>query len=246
MRIEGYLEKELDLNYPISMDGENYYKVIIREVGGRDEEALSKEEDYKKNEVLSLSFIITRCIAEVVGAKRLPTMDEVGILPYNVLESIGIEIRRLTLGNVFKALGVCPSCGKTVEYEIRSEDFMVNSDIDNKDKTVVMRRGIVRNGVSYKNCKIRPFNIFSMVELRKLTEDEFNNPERNTQLLFTLVKDFDGIEPTIEDIKDLTKADRKTLFENITIPSIVKPSIPYSCHACKKDIDLRVWVFDFL
>lgn len=246
MRFENYLEKEVDLTYPIKMDGEEYTTIIVRESGGRDEEALGREEEFKKDDVLALIYTITRCIAEVPGAKRLPTMDEVGILPYDVIEKLGVEIRRLTLGDEFKALGVCPHCSKHVEYDIVTDDFLVNTDIKHTDKVIPMRRGIVRNNKSLKNCKLRPFNAFAMVELRKLTEEEFSNTTRNSNLLLTLIESFDDIEPSLDDIKDLTKGDRKLVFEAMDIPKIIKPVLPFACSHCDKDIDLRVWVFDFL
>lgn len=246
MRIEGYLEKTLDLSYPIKIDGESYSQIILRETGGRDEEALSKEEEFKKDTSMSLVFTIHRCIAEVPGAKRLPNIDEVGVLPYDVLELLGVEVRRLTLGDDFKAMGVCPHCNKHIEYDIKTDDFLVNTEIKHTEAVIPLRRGIVRKGKQLKNCKLRPFNAFAMKALCKLTEEEFNSPSTNSQLILTLVESFDDVEPTLDDITDLTQIDRKSIFSAMDITKIIKPVLPFQCDACNKDIDLRVWVFDFL
>ena len=246
MRIEGYLEKTVELRYPIIMDGEKFTQVILREAGGRDEEALSKDDVYKKDATLSLTFTIHRCIAEVVGAKRLPNVEEIGELPYGVLESMGVEIRRLTLGDEYKVVGTCPHCNKHVEYAIATDDFLVNTKLEYPEKILPLRRGIVKNGKSLKNCKLRPFNAFAMKALSQLSEEEFNNPVTNSELVLTMVESFDDVVPTIEDIKDLTQIDRKAIFSAMDIQKFVNTVLPFECDNCHKEIDLRVWVFDFL
>ena len=85
-----------------------------------------------------------------------------------------------------------------------------------------------------------------MQALSRLSEEEFNNPNTNSELVLTMVESFDSVEPELDDIKDLTQIDRKAIFSAMDIQKFVNTVLPFECDNCGKEIDLRVWVFDFL
>lgn len=246
MRIEGYAEATVDLRYPIKIDGEGFTKIIVREFGGRDEEAIGKDKESVEDATYATIFAIQRLIAEVPGSKRLPNIEEVGYLPYGEIERIGVILRELTLGEKFKAMGACPHCNKPVEYEVVSSEFIVNELPEYKDSQVDLKRGAIRAGKHLKTATLIPFSGFSMIELQKLSKSDIDNGFSNSDFLATMVEKFDDIVATEDDVKDLTKVDRLTLRDAIKIPNIVKPVLGYVCSHCEKDIDLKVWVFDFL
>jgi hypothetical protein len=250
MKIDGYMERNLKLQYPIIMDGEKYEEIVIREFGGIDELEVNnqkeKRKELKDDTTALLSLAITRCIAEVVGAKRLPTEKEISMLPYGEIERISVALRELTMGDEFRTLGSCPECGKTVELTVSSSDFLINTQLEYLTIEIPLRTGINKNGRQLKNAKIRPFNAQSMSCLSKILNDTELQTDKNNNLIFTLIESIDDTPVTMEDIKYLTKKDRQAIMDTIKIPKVIKPSLEYTCPYCNTDFDVGVWVFDFL
>ena len=216
MRIEGTLEKEIELKTPIMVAGKPYTSVTIRETVGLDAEALSAGANAKKKGAQE-NMLVHRCIAEVPGADRLPTLKEIREAPFFIVDEILDEIQVLSAGENIDVAAPCqnPKCGKPIEMTVSIFDF---KEISGHRKPVVLNlsRGFRKDGKVLKKCSMRLMDNFDREELQDgRTPEELSRDLSISKFLADHIVDIEGVKVTEEDVSTMASADRKDMLKEL-------------------------------
>ena len=247
MRIPGLLEKEVVLDYPLTLGGKEFKEVIIREYTGLDEEQVSQD-DIRENIILVENIAVSRCIAEVKGTDLLPTPEEISGMPTKIVENLMLEVRKLTYGNNISFKGTCVKCKRALIFEENIDDFAIKKDC--KNVVIQFRTPIVRGGKSYNKCYLKPITngirglIFD--KGKKTPSNKMNTTVYQSSIIRIENESGAHIIPTLDEVSGLTKFDRKQIEDSIGTVDYIDSSVDYLCPFCNTNNPVVLPIFDFL
>ena len=251
MRIEGCIEKEIKLTAPVKVDKKEFTAIIVREAVGTDCEIASVSKiQNNPNEVMVA--LVRQAIAEIPGASRLPTVEEIRALPVETLENIIIEISRLSAGEEYEAEIKCEhkdatgkKCDGVIKESIRKSTLLSTKKVSLVN-TFTLERGMRKDGKVLKVVRFHPLDSQAQENaVKERSSGKF--VQLNTQLLYDCIIDVDGEKVAVNDVASMSTYDRKKLSEAIqdTI-SDPKTIIKRTCPKCGEEMIHYVNVLDFL
>ena len=222
MKILNSLEAKVKLKADLVIDGKNYRDVTVREVVGWDEKHISTDA-IRTNIFDMLDHTIHRCITEVKGAKRLPTLEEVRELPTIVLDDLALSIRELTLGANIKDKRVCDKCQKNFTMPVKKVKDFASKGKSYGSELVQLDRGILiqpenegEEAILIKEILVSRQNGNTRRSMSdKKDEDLGKFGELNNEILLENIIDINGEEPTLDIISGMAKIDRVKVIDFI-------------------------------
>lgn len=247
MKIDDCLEVEFTLpeDAPLVVAEVPYTSLILREVIGLDEEAVSQP-SFKENPPAMLIELISRCIVEVPGAERLPSKKELKNVPVGVLDLIVKEIRSISVGDEMPFKATCPveKCGNVDERVALLSD-MVMKEGSFKPVTVPLERGIMVDGVKLKKAIIKCPDGWVQDQFMKF-KDYFRFGEISTDLIYACLVSIDGVKVDKSAVSRMAKVDRKKLTDVIKNFPGLDIAIAVTCSKCGKEYEANAVLIDFL
>ena len=247
MRIKGLLEKEVVLDYPLTLGGKEFSEIIIREYHGSDEEYVSQD-DIRDNIILVENIAVSRCIAEVKGTDLLPTPEEISKMPTKIVENLMLEIRKLTYGNNISFKGTCVKCKRALIFEENIDSFAIKKDC--KNVSITLRTPIVRGDKSYNKCYLKPITNgirgLNFNKDKKTPSNKINSTVYQSSIIKVDSEVGGHILPTLDEVSSLTKFDRKQIEDSIGTVDYIDSSVDYLCPYCNTNNPVVLPIFDFL
>jgi len=254
MKIENCLESEVKLECGLKINGKEFKNIIVREVVGYDEEAISQPK-FKKNASGLIIELISRCIAEIPGAERFPSQQELKDLPIGILDTLTLAIRKVTVGDDIEIKAFCPGfledaqgnrkpCKKPYEALISINDIEIKKGAYVPIE-VILSRGIVYEGKVLKKATLRLVD-GNVQETFLKTTDFTKFGELSTEFIFKCVIDIDGVIPTEDMVRSMSSKDRRKITEalkNAPGPRTVHECI---CETCGEVWETPINILDFL
>lgn len=213
----------------ITPSGETITEIEVRELNGRDEEAISKCKTIGK----ALSLIVERGIAKV--GNRKPTEADLNSMLSGDRDAALVHIYSVTFGSEVKANRICPSCSDAVTLEIDLDTDVAMRRLDSPTDryftvptskgtaTVELPTGVTQKALYDNTDK-------SMAEL-------------STILLANTVTQI-GNAPVLgpKQVQDLSIKDRRAIAEEISnrSPGPQLSSIQKECPACGAEMEVAI------
>lgn len=214
----------------ITPSGEIVFEAEVRELTGRDEEALAKIKDVGR----WLSAVLER------GTVRIGTEDVTPDILDDLLagdwETLLIAIRAVTFGNEYDTGVTCRTCGDDYEVTVDlTSDIPIRNANPERFYTVHGKRNVYE--VAMRTGAVQ----------RKVLEqmESATVAELNTLVLFETITQIDG-RPVIgkDQIRDMPMADRRTVLEEIGArqsgPDV--QGVMVKCPACGAEQNLALSV----
>ncbi len=255
MRIENAetLEKELELEVGFQIGDSEYKKIIIRDVIGADEEAISTSE-FKNNPSAMIIELIHRCLVEVNGMEKLPDKNKIKKLPMFVLDTIILEMRKLCVGSKYSYKETCPKkdC-KTINDKFIDLDTLEYKKEDLKINLTLVRGIRVKNEllkeavINWPNGFIQERSL-EVQDAREGDTDITGMGQFLTDVVFECIETVGGQLITKEQVKNMARVDRKIITDKVmgnSSPGYVQ-DLKFKCSKCGGPIKHRVNGFDFL
>lgn len=245
MRIEDVLEKRLPLPVPLKIGENSFSEIVIREVVGLDEEAISVPK-FKNDHAGLMHELIHRCIQEVPGSDTYPTVKELRKLPVAVLDMILIEIRKLSVGDDYELVSVCPNkkCAKGYEETVSMDSLGDVSTGNFALRKVKLPRGVTVKGEKQNEVTIRPVDGDAQSQFTKADIDEFGM--LNTDLIHSCIVRLGKETPSKDVVSHMTRMDRKFISDVISSFPSFKTTHVCSCPKCNERWKVSINVLDFL
>ena len=274
MKVEGLLEKRIELPCDLAVGGKGGFRTItLRESSGEDQEFCS-EASIRDVPARSLGHAIARCIVDVKGCKELPTYDDINKLPAIVVDKIGLELRKLSKGDKVKVRASCPHsdtnrmtgkenpCGAPIEVEESINTFV---ELANQARVIpeiytlrtpfiIKESGEEDKEITkeYTKALVSPMtneariSAFSQTDMfRKGAVDSFV-----IEACVISIANKDNPEDKIVlhpgDAKKLSAYDRSNILEIAGDVETINSSKDIPCYKCGKTIRIVFPVFDFL
>lgn len=251
MKVEGVLERELELAHGLIVKDKEYKQFTIREVVGTDEEAISQP-IYKKNPIAMYLELIHRCIVEVTDFGKPLTKNELKSLPVGTLDELMLQIRLISIGPDYDLEEKCSNkeCNYTYKANYNLEDLEIRQG--SREKKITLPRGFMVGEKKIKEVVLTYPNGFTQEGIVKstpnLTKDSGFTKfgELNTTVVLGCIKDASkqGIDPDI--VKAMTRADRRAITEAVKESPGPVQSIELECPECEEKIRHVVNLLDFL
>lgn len=251
MRIEGCLEKGVDLLSPITIDKKQFSHIVIREAVGSDCEVVSVAR-LKETPTNVMVEVVRSIIAEIPGASRMPTTDEIKSLPVVTLENIIQELSILSAGDEYEAEFKCPNersdgskCGHVFKENILKSDLLDKKKVQLVN-TCTLKRGITKDGKVLKVVRFKPLDSNAQENMLK-DRSAGKFAQINSQLMADCIIDVDGVSVGLEDVQRMSTIDRKELT-TIIQKSVVeaKTILKRTCPECGGEVAHYVNILDFL
>ena len=215
----------------ITPSGETITEIEVRELNGRDEEAISKCRTIGK----ALNLIVERGVAKVGG--RTPTEMDFNSMLAGDRDAALLQIYSVTFGSEVQASRVCVSCSETVELTIDLDTDIPMRRLENPEDryfTVTTTRGEARvelpTGVTQKALYENTDK--SMAELSTLLLANTVTQIGNAQVFGP------------KQVQDLSIRDRRTIADEISkrSPGPQVQSIRKECPACGAEMEVAISV----
>lgn len=246
MRINGVLEKEVTLRAPLVVDGQGYTTVVIREAIGLDSEAASSKA-IANNIGRVYNEIVRRCIVEVPGATREPSLKEIQDAPMFVVDDLIEEIRKLTMGDAVEIHMKCEGdgCKATID-EIFSIDELELGEGPTENMTFTLTRGFNKDGKALKNIILRPMNGHDREILMNGSAEDVVRKVTSTDMIHRCIISVDGVKVTKDDVNNLPNVDRKAILDKMSKSPARSIIYRGTCRACNREYVYAWSKLDFL
>jgi hypothetical protein len=195
--------------------------------------------------------LIYRCIAEVPGAERLPSKKEIKSLPVGVLDSLVMEIRKLSVGDEIPFTAVCPAIDKEGNTCGQKDELVsLLSEIKMKPgsyelKKIPLERGVAVEGKKLKVATIKCPDGFLQDQFSK-QKDTFRFGEMSTDFIHACLVDIDGVKIDKATVSNMARIDRKKLSDEIKKFPGPDTTANAKCSKCGKNYEVPLVIFDFL
>jgi hypothetical protein len=206
--------------------------VEIRELTGADEEQLARITDAGKG-LLAILEKATVKIGDKPADKE--TLDS---LLAGDREMILLAIRIATFGPDVKVGPMCPSCGEAKTFEIDLEKDVEIKKLNEEDREFTV------------TCKVGTIvlNLPTGITQKALVNaTNKNSAELDTILLKGCIASINGVPVmSVQQIRDLSIKDRRTLLEEITNrnPGPQLSEIKKTCSSCEQEVSLPLTLAD--
>lgn len=223
----------------IDEDGTLHQTFTLREMTGRDEEAISKA-DIRQNGSKLVSILLARCVTSIGTLTR----KEVGGDKWKeIIKSLYvgdqdfmlIKLRELSMGGEITVTHTCPHCKESMKTFVDVSELEVNPFKGLREIPFELPKGHRdKNGVIHKTGIL---TLPRGIDREVLTPVAKKNIAQASTLMLTRLCKFDGDFYITEDvIRDLTVRDReylqKLLQENLFG---IKLEIEVTCANCGED-----------
>ena len=234
----------------VDEDGNLHKTFTYREMTGKDEEAISRN-DVKANGAKLVNVLCERCVTEIGSLKK----KEVGSSKWGEiirsmlgadLDYMALKIRELSKGKEVEFSHKCPNCGaklitivQTDEFEIKPFGgqsvlpFTLGHNGYKDKKGVIHREGVIRLANGFDREIVTPM-------FKK------NASTATSLLLSRLVKFNDGALVTQQGITDMSLRDRGIL-EDLLRDNVfgIDTSTEIMCETCGTDLSGEVGTSNF-
>ena len=231
-------------------DGVMHKTFTVREMTGRDEEAISKPE-IKQNTSKVIGVLLSRCVL------TLGTLEKKDYSPqewHKIMLSlytgdqdyIVMQIRKISIGETIEVQHTCPNCGAKLNTELAIDELEVTPFSGNDSIPFTLSKGYKdRKGVVHTDGTIRLANGLDREILTPLAKK--NLARANTVLLTRLCKFADGTLVDEDAMASLTSKDREylnTLLQENTFGYDLRVSV--DCTECGESFDGSLNMVNFL
>lgn len=250
MRIENCLEKEVKLKQGITVDGKPFKSLIVREVIGFDEEDISQPAVRERISYMIIR-LVTRCIAEVPGAERLPSELEVKKMAVGEIDTLLLAIRSVTVGDVIEYTAFCPiTLGNDKVCKKPNEGSIAIAKLPWKKGEYILEcdltRGVTIGGKRCKKVMLTPPTGEIQEEILDSPIEDSNRGKLNTKLLAQCILSIDGEKVTEEIVSSMSQIDRKKLQDILQEFPGPKFNIEIRCKGCGGLFNYNINVLSFL
>ena len=253
MKVEGVLEKEVELQHGLLVKDNEYKQFTVREVIGLDEEAISQP-IYKKNPIAMYIELIHRCIVEVNQKGSPLTKNELKSLPVGMIDTLLYHIRLISIGPDYEVKDKCPKeeCKAAFNGVYNLEDVEVIEGKRYKD--VKLKRGILLEGKEKKLMNIKvchPTGYVQEAIFKKqggLTDTSgfARFGEMTTDAVLGCIVDANKLGIDIDVVKRMARIDRREITKSINNAPGLKSTIELEFPECGEVYDHPINWLDFL
>jgi hypothetical protein len=226
---------ELPAGY-IDDEGTLHKTFTLREMTGKDEEAIRKPE-VEKNTSKVIYTLLFRCVKSIgtLDRKSLGS-EEWGKVINNLLvgdqDYILIKLRGLSIGETIKMNHVCPSCGVKLETEVDLDELEFTPFQGNRKITFELPRGFRdKDGKLHREGTLRLPTGFDRIILTPLANKNLAKAE--TTMLTRLMHFNDGAYIDEDIVSNFTVKDRNYLSDLLKDNTFGYSSeIEVTCDSC--------------
>lgn len=234
----------------VDEDGILYDTFRFREMDGRDEEAINKQ-DVRANGAKVMNTLIERCVTHIgsltrksVGATKWHKI--INSLLSGDIDYMATKIREFSKGSEIEFRHKCPHCGANLTSYVDVNEFSIKEFKGMREIPFILSRGYKdRNGNIHKEGVIRLMN----GEDRKVITPQIkkNPASALTSILARTCKFDDGFKVTSEVMSCLTVRDREYL-QNLLTENVfgLDTTVELQCSSCGEDIIGEVQTSNFL
>ena len=227
--LAGYIDKE----------GNHHTTFTLREMTGRDEEAISKS-DLKQNGAKLISTLLERCVLSIGSLTRKTVGGEewkevikgllVGDQDYML-----IKLRELSMGGEIEVTHTCPYCKESLKTMLDVSELEISPFKGQREVPFSLPKGYRdRKGVLHRDGTMRLPTGQDREILTPIARK--NVAQASTLMLTRLCKFEEGLYVTEDIMRDLTVRDReylqKLLQENLFGINL---EIDVTCTSCGED-----------
>lgn len=201
----------------IDEEGTLHQTFTFREMNGRDEEAINKN-DVRSNGAKIINIIVERCVVSIGTINK----DEVGIVKWSKiikniltgdLDYMAFKIRELSKGKNIEFKHTCPDCSSKLVSSVSTDDIGIKYFKGQYTIPFLLNKGYRDpKGSIHKEGVLRLPNGYDRELMLPIAKK--NSSTAMSFLLTRLISFSDGAMITQECIKDLTLKDRE-IIENI-------------------------------
>lgn len=231
-------EYDLEAGY-IDADGVEHKTYTLREINGKDEEAISKS-DVRSNSSKVISTLLSRCclsIGTLEKKEHTPKDWEkiISNLTVGDQDIMVLKLREISIGEDFEVVHKCPHCGEEMRTYISAEEIEI---VPFKGERVIdfeLPRGYKdKKGIIHRDGTIRlPLGKDREVLAPLLNK---NVGKARTTMLVRLCKFKDGYPVTDDVMSSLVYKDRSYLNELLNEFLFgVKTSVEVTCASCGEE-----------
>lgn len=231
-------------------NGEIQKTFTIREMTGREEEAINKA-DIKSNGSKVIQTLLERCVVSIGSI----TKKEVGIKGWeDIISSLYVgdqdymllKLRELSVGEDIEVSHSCPKCGASLKSTINVNEIRIEEFKGQEDIPFVLPRGYRdRKGVVHREGTCRMPKGTDRIILNPLANKNLGTA---TTVMLTRICKFDDKYPITEDVmRDLSTRDREYLAKLQEENSFgVDSKVNISCSECGEDVTLSLSATNFI
>jgi hypothetical protein len=220
----------------IDGEGIEHKTFTLREMDGRDEEAISKPE-LKSNSSKVISVLLERCTMSIGSIKRRDAdteewRDIIKDLYVGDQDYMMIKLRELSVGSEIEAVHMCPACKQELKTFIETSELEFIKFKGKREIPFILPKG-------YRDKK-GEVHSKGIMRLPKGLDREILTPlakknlgVANTTMLTRLCKFDDGFPVTEDVMRALTLKDREYLQKKLHENQFgVKTQIEVTCTSC--------------
>lgn len=217
-------------------DGVVHKSFTLREINGKDEEAINKGE-VKKNTSKVVTVLLTRCVTSIgtltpktVGVKKWEEIIKnlyVGDQDYMLL-----QLRKISVGSEIELGHECPHCKQKLRTVVDIDELEIKPFSGEHKIEFTLPRGYKdKKGVTHKEGVMR---LPTGLDREILTPIVKNNTAKATTVMLTRVCKFnDGLPVTDDVISELCLKDRNYLGNLLDEHNFgVKLEVEVTCDSC--------------
>jgi riboflavin synthase alpha subunit len=208
-----------------TFSGEMLQEAEVRELTGKDEEAIARTVNPSK----IYTTVLQRGVVSLNGMQVTP--DTLSDMLVGDREALLLGIYRATYGNTAELYGQCRACGEVEDVDVDIlGDIKIKALLDPfNDRTFIVK------GRNKEFLVTLPTGVTE----QKLLDSNGNASEKISILLEQTVLKIDGVDVfSRTQVQDLGMADRKTIIEEIgkRAPGPVFDDIKMECPSCGGDL----------
>lgn len=230
-------------------DGVMHRTFTIREMNGRDEEAIDRP-DFKQNSSKAISALLSRLV------QSIGTLNRKDFKPNewdNIIKSlytgdqdyILMQIRRQSVGNEIEVTNKCPSCGMKLHTFVDIDELEIVPFNGEREAEFDLVKGFTdKKGVTHKTGKIRLATGFDRELLTPVAKRSL--AKANTLLLTRLCVFDGGVRIDEDDIRNLVVRDREKLTQLLADMAFgYKLQVDVTCDQCGEEFTASLNAVNF-
>lgn len=222
----------------------------LREINGKDEEALNKGE-IKKNPSKAVTLLLTRCVTSIgtvtpksVGAKKWE--DIIKSLYVGDQDFMILMLRKISISDEIEVRHECPHCKQKLQSFISVDELEIIPFKGEHTINFELPRGYKdKSGVVHKKGTMRLPTGLDREILTPLAKN--NEAKANTVMLTRLCKFADGMPISDDVMSDLVLKDREYLTKLLADNTFgLDLSIEITCDSCGETFRGNLNVVNFM
>lgn len=215
-------------------EGKLHTDVLLTEMTGCEEDILSSS---RMTAVQKTSAILENCTMQIGSIDKSDNKFKhyLKSLCLNDRLFLLIQIRIVSLGKMFDFKITCPLCTKSSNQTVNLDDFKVDGLTD---PTKQEWSGILPRSKKKYKCHVQ-----TGYEEEKQEKLKYNDEDLLSLIIMSRLKELDGKEVTLAEVKKLSAMDRKHIRAEMkkaegSIDNEVEMTCPHCKHEFKSEIDI--------